>query len=385
MIRGHRPILYALALTAFAALGARAQYYYPGGMGYGGGGFGGWGSTVGGDIARGMGAFSAGAGVYNYDTAVANSINANTIAGINQYLYLSQQEANAREHAILAHRRSLVNKSQATAQQVAQQIRDNPTEGDVDSGAALNAILDQLSHPSILGGSTLRLANAKVPSKMIRAIPFRDSSDAITIALDQLTEEKSWPPSLRNPKFDAERQAYIKAVDAALEEDKAGDLKPETIQRVRRAISDLYTRVGETIPTSRQPDHLEAMNYLKGLAGFSRMLERGNFEQVLGELEKIQTTTAGNLIAFMHTYNLRFGAATTPGQREAYRELYPILASTREKLIGKAGEGPALTSPGNVAPNPPTALFHGIDDKHLQPSPNPSRGDTTPNLPGSPR
>ncbi len=95
MLRAHRLlILGAAALLAPPALEARSQYY-PYGQGWGGGGFGGWGGgdTIQGSVARGMGAFAAGAGVYNLDTAQANSINANTLMGINQYMYLSSMEA----------------------------------------------------------------------------------------------------------------------------------------------------------------------------------------------------------------------------------------------------------------------------------------------------
>src|SRR5206468_1518000 len=71
-----------LALTSGAA---RAQYGYPVGR-YGFGGWGG-GSTVQGDIARGLGNLAAGAGAYNEQTAVANSINADTVMRLNHYIY----------------------------------------------------------------------------------------------------------------------------------------------------------------------------------------------------------------------------------------------------------------------------------------------------------
>jgi hypothetical protein len=396
MNRGHGLILGAMALLCLPTLEAQAQYFYPYGTGYGGYGFDGWGATVYGDVARGMGAFAAGEGVYNYDTAVAASIDANTIMGINQYLYLSQQESNLREHELMARRQALVNKSAMTAQAIAARIRDNPTDADIDNGSALNAILDQLSEPRILNSSNLRMANAKIDSKLIRATPFRNATDAITITLDNLTDEKSWPLVLRDPKFDAERQAYIKAVDEALEEDKNGDISPATINKVRQAIANLYQRVADTIPRTRQPDHLQAMNYLKGLAGFSKMLERPNVEKVISELEKIETTTVGNLIAFMHSYNLRFGPAETPTQKEAYHQLYPIFVATRDKMIGRPvapNAAPPPPAPGSATTppsRPPTEIFHGMDPKYLHPTPgavkpNTEPRDAAPKAPGSPR
>jgi hypothetical protein len=187
-----------------------------------------------------------------------------------------------------------------------------------------------------------------------------------------LTDPNSWPFPLRADAFKAEREAYQKAVDDALAEDKEGTIKPETVARVRNTVAALYRKVDATIPTTQQPDHLQAMNYLKGLAGLSRMLEKPNLEGVLAELEKIQNTTIGNLVAFMHAYNLRFDPATTPKQRSVYQELYPLLAAARDKMMGKPGD--AITN--NTPPPPPpvdnpTALFQGIDASHLNPPPPP--------------
>ncbi|HEY2155555.1 MAG TPA: hypothetical protein VGH33_07990, partial [Isosphaeraceae bacterium] len=296
MLRGHRSlVLGALAFLALPALEARSQYY-PYGAGWGGGGFGGWGGgeTIQGSVARGMGAFAAGAGVYNLETAQANAINANTLASINQYMYLSSLEAGRIERMRYAKRKALTDQNQQAIAQIAEQIRTNPTQADIDDGAALNALLDQLSHPSILDGSSLRMANAKIDAALIRKIPFRDNTDAVTIALDQLTDEKAWPLVLRGPEFEAERKAYIKAVDDALAQDKEGDLTADTIARVRGAVAALAKLVNEVIPRDRQPDHLQATSYIKGLAGFSKMLERANVETILAELEKIDQTTIGN-------------------------------------------------------------------------------------------
>ena len=46
----------------------------------------------------------------------------------------------------------------------------------------------------------------------------------------------------------------------------------------------------------------------------------------------VKTTTLGNLIAFMHVYNLRFGAATTPHQKLIYDQLYPMLDDVRDRI-----------------------------------------------------
>ena len=116
--------------------------------------------------------------------------------------------------------------------QIATRLRDNPNNGDIERGDALNAILDQLSNPRV-HPSALRMARVPLSNKSIRKIPFRYESEVITFSMQQLTAKAGWPPSLRGDAFKAERQAYQKAIDAALEQDKEGDLAPRRSRRCR--------------------------------------------------------------------------------------------------------------------------------------------------------
>jgi hypothetical protein len=381
MIRGIRLVLGGLAILAATSGEARSQYYYPYGYGYGGSGFGGWGGTPQGNFLQGLGAYAEGAGVYNYDSATARSINVDTAIRLNQYIWNSELEARQLYNTHLARRMSLSNDQYKIRQK---QMRAAPLSGDIESGEALNLILFDLTDPRVMSNSSaLRMADASVSARTIREIPFRDETDAITISLDQLTDPKSWPTPLRAEVFAPEREAYQKAIDDALAEDKeGGTLKPETVARVRNAVATLYRKVDATIPKSQQPDHLDSINYLKGLAGLSRMLERPNVESVLSELEKIENTTIGNLVAFMHTYNLRFGTATTPKQKAAYRDLYPLMVAARDKVLGKP-QGDTEPTPATPVDNP-TAIFYGLDPAHLHPKTAPSSPTPTPPAPANP-
>jgi hypothetical protein len=57
-------------------------------------------------------------------------------------------------------------------------------------------------------------------------------------------------------------------------------------------------------------------------------------------LRKFETVTVGSLIGFMHVYNLRFAAASTPKQKMIYEQLWPLFDSARDKA-SKAIEGTA--------------------------------------------
>jgi hypothetical protein len=334
-----------------------------------------------GSVLRGLGAYAEGAGVYNYDSAVAGSINTDSYIRLNNYLYLSELEAQRRY--ALAHAAKL-NMDNAHYQAYRSRLRNNPLKEDIDSGASLNVLLNQLTDPKVMGSSSsaLRMANTKIPAAAVKEIPFIDETDAITISLDDLTDNKNWPAVLRSETFRPEREAYQKAVDDALAEDKdGGTLKPETVARVRNAVSQLYTKVDQTIPKTQQPDHLQAVNYLKGLAGLSKMLERPNVDAILAELEKIENTTTGNLVAFMHAYNLRFGAAKTPKQIAVYRDLHPALVAERDKIVGKPDEANAQAANAPPVENP-TAFFQGFDPNHLYLKP--AAPNAPPPAPGNP-
>ena len=146
---------FVLALTiSFSILGgtARAQYAYPGGMGYGGYGFGGWGGTVQGSTAAGMGAFAAGAGQYNVNTAAARSMNADTAMQWNSYWQNAQHSLNVERYGRLAKERQ---DNITSTDAIRQRILNNPTQVDIDRGDAANAILEQVTDPNIIQGSGL--------------------------------------------------------------------------------------------------------------------------------------------------------------------------------------------------------------------------------------
>ena len=135
MRRGLRLFALMAGLAAFAPA-AHAQYRYPGGYGgYGWGGFGGGGGTVGGSVARGMGAFAAGAGSYNVQTAQARSINTSTAMQWDNYLWQAQQTVNR------IHLDNVVkeNKGRDRARsEIYSRLRDHPTVDDINKGDALN-------------------------------------------------------------------------------------------------------------------------------------------------------------------------------------------------------------------------------------------------------
>jgi hypothetical protein len=333
-MRQNSGLIFGILLSLAASSGqAHAQWgygYYP--YGYGGFGWGGWAATGQGDIARGLGYFTMGVGSYNEQTAIARAINTDTAIRWNQYVYLSQQEA-TRQY--FARRDAAIARDRDAYDALMKRIQNDPTAHEIENGDALNAALDQLSDPRI-HSSALRMADTPISSRTIREIPFRHSPEAITFSLAQLKASSQWPAVLLEPRFAEDREEFEKEVEAIRKEaNETGQVALASLTRLRNVIARLKNKLAAS-PLQDNAENQEALNFVKAATALSRLLEKPQIEEVLSELNKIEKTTVGNLLGFMHTFNLRFSPATTPHQRQVYEELYPILDQTRDKIIGEA-------------------------------------------------
>jgi hypothetical protein len=318
-------ILSVVGLLASGPVDARAQYGYP--SGYGGYGWGGWGSTPQSSLARGLGYFNMGRGAYNEQTAVARSINTDTVMRWNQYAYQSHVTASNSYRARLLARRTSINRARAETQE---QLRDNPSNRDITDGDALNLLLGDLTNAA---NSSTRRITTPLRHELIPEIPFAYASEGITICLDHMTMNEQWPLALRVEDFKPEREGLRKAVQVALEEDKKGDLEPATVEAVQAAVDRFRLKFEKLVPQS-SPDYIPAHDTIKAMAGLTKMLYSPKVEEILAELEDYQGTTLGDLLSFMQAFNLRFAPANSFRQRQIYLKLYPMLA---EQAYGPSG------------------------------------------------
>ena len=325
-------VLSVVVLLASGPVDARAQYGYP--SGYGGYGWGGWGSTPQSSLARGLGYFNMGRGAYNEQTAVARSINTDTVMRWNQYAYQSHVTASNSYRARLLARRTSINRARAETQE---QLRDNPSNRDITDGDALNLLLGDLTNAA---NSSTRRITTPLRHELIPEIPFAYASEGVTICLDHMTMNEQWPLALRVDDFKPEREGLRKAVQVALEEDKKGDLEPATVEAVQAAVDRFRLKFEKLVPQS-SPDYIPAHDTIKAMAGLTKMLYSPKVEEILAELEDYQGTTLGDLLSFMQAFNLRFAPANSFRQRQIYLKLYPMLAEQANGPSGSASVGQA--------------------------------------------
>jgi hypothetical protein len=350
------------AIAAIAALqggSANAQYGYPAGYGaYGWGGWGGGGQTVQGSIASGMGAFAAGAGQYNVQTAQARSINANTVMNWNNYCYLSQQEANRKYQTRMAQKR--YGDEQARSK-IASRLRDNPEPRDIYSGDALNVAYDEVSNPSIYI-KTLSAANVKIGGEAVRNIPFQYAAAAITTSFHDVANKAKVPAVLKTPAFDVERNG-LKAIAPTLRSqvEEGGTPDAALLDKALKLVEAAEAKVESTLERNSR-DRVDAEKYLKSLHGLLKMLQTPAIDVLLAGVEKRPDTTLAELLNFMRAFSLRFGPANTPQQRAIYDRLYPQLVSLRDTVA------PALASaaPPEGGHADAGEFFSGMDTRDLR-------------------
>ncbi len=368
MNRSFRLAVFSLtALWAVQGGMAQAQWGFPGG--FGGFCWGGWGvGTAEGDLARGMGLYAQGMGFYERQTAEARSIDTDTVMRWNEYVHEAQMNANRmrQERQVAARDRNtrLTDERQ-------KRLRDNPEPRDIERGDALNAALDEIDDPRVYA-KALHGAKVKIGGDNIRQIPFRYASAAITFSIHQLTKGPL-PQALMAPEFAGDREA-LGAIDKEMTEQisEGKDPDPATIDKLLRAIYTAEIRVSNVYPRNTRP-RTEADRFLKGLHGLAAMLKTPALDVILAGVEKRPDTTLGELLNFMTAFNLRFGVASTPEQRQIYSMLYSKLAQLRNEIE------PALAT--SVAPKingeEPEDFFAVMNERDLQkraPRPQPPTG-----------
>ena len=287
------------------------------------------GSTPAGDYLRGVGIEGWGMGIYNLDTAQANSINTDTEIRWYEYLAAVAKEQ-TREY--VARKVAEATKLKEFYKQRREQVLNSPEARDVLTGDALNRVLEELMN-SNLGESTFRADRMKVsiPVDVVRHIPFKLAEKGEQFSMDRLSlkGKGTWTVALQDPKFDLVKKAYARALDKALEQAIDGKMQISAIEEVDARADDLFVRLNEVVGPSNDRLYTEAKERLIELKSTVRLLKTSKIELAIGEIDKYSGTTINDLRMFMQRHNLRFAAAKTPEEKDRYPELY---ASLREQL-----------------------------------------------------
>jgi hypothetical protein len=306
--------------AAFSLPSASAQE-----IGMGMFGFGGWGMNI---ANNPMGGYMQGLGQYNLNSAqgmeaLARARSVNTDTAIRWNKALREEQARRKAEA-----------DKQAAIDRADRIRRDEI-GDLENGNTLNSLMNQIHEfPNTQARSML--GGAAISANAIRIIPFEVASEGITFSLDELASDRYLPPGLQSERFNPEKQALRDAVRKAKQEDIAGEISETAVLAVQDAVRAFHDKLDRVmLPTN--PLYQDSDQYLRSLAILAQLIERTEFQGMLRKLGDKTEVSIGQLVAFMNSYNLRFGPATTDEQKQLYRRLQPILADA-----AKASEPVAL-------------------------------------------
>jgi hypothetical protein len=336
MIRCMRLAVGFVAILSLTAPNARAQW------GYGGWGWGGWGggaSTLQGSELQGAAQFAMGAGMYNLDTAQARSINADTAMRYNDYVAAVTAQS-TKDHAARVNQQFAKNQSLYDARQ--RQLRDNPSQRDIEQGDALNLAVQDLSNPR-LGSSALRAANIPVSASLIATIPFIYASERITFMLDDIRASVKWPEVFEGEQFVNDKNTFDELSAKLRRETSGGEVSSRSLREAREFVQAFGDKL-RAQPLKDPEDQKEAQRFLTGCTSVLGLLEKPNIGPALLELRKVKDTTIGALLGFMHVYNLKFGVANTPQEKQAYNQLHAILDQTRDQILAEAKLDPSAAN-----------------------------------------
>ena len=315
-----RAILTPLALLALMGPSALAQM-----------GFIGPGSTAEGDYLRGVGVAAFGMGVYNRQTAEANSINANTEMRINEYVFaclMNENRMNAE------HRDAMVAKNKENYTKIRQRIDQHPEARDVRKGDALNVVLEQLNNPKIQESSS-HTVTVPLSVDEVRRIPFKLGAKGVkSFSIARLTakEKGKWPVAFQDNQFDRDRREFEKALDNALEQQYKGDMQLESIKAVQKTVDNLEYTLEKVVGKISDTLYFEARERLKEMRATVEMLKTQSIEQALGELDRYAGTTVNDLRVFMLRHNLQFADAANPDEKELFPQLYAKLGEQKDRV-----------------------------------------------------
>jgi hypothetical protein len=217
----------------------------------------------------------------------------------------------------------------------------------------------------------LRAAKVPVPASLIAEVSFVYASERVTFMLNGVRSSVKWPEVFEEERFANDQKTFDDLATRLRREADEGDVSPRSLREATAFVNDLRAKL-DAQPLKDPDDQKEALRFLTACTSLLGLLEKPNISPALLELRKIQDTMVGNLLGFMHAYNLRFGVATTPKQRQAYQQLFAILDQTRDQILAEARLDSTATARAN--PKHATDFFQNLDQGR-------SRGGATPRAP----
>jgi hypothetical protein len=295
------------------------------------------GSTAEGDYFRGigiaawgLGQYAAGVGQYNLDTAMAERINVDSFITLSSYL-----DAVANSRRIHQAKLRAQEKARHLRDYAAQQIRiyNTPDERDIRNGETLNAhIRDFLSGKYTR--TELEAASVPLPADLVRKLPFKLNEQGATMSMWRMLHKEfaPWPVAFQNPKCRPLCIEFHDAISEAINQQIAGEVRPEVIARCSKAVLEMRRWLDATCDRNDEKLYFPAWKHTEELSKVVEQLKSEKVERIIASLETYSGSTVYDLVELMNKHHIEFASAELPAEREAYRRVFEVLKAQRQAL-----------------------------------------------------
>jgi hypothetical protein len=206
----------------------------------------------------------------------------------------------------------------------------DPTQSDISSGEALNAIFKDLKNAESMG-----LATPSVPldPQVLAHINLNSGDTYVGAGMLRNLKTFDWPWILRQTAFDNMRQTVEEALRTAVAQVKKGSIDINLVNTVNTVVSNAENQVGtmaqdqDITPTQ----YVEGMSYLKEIKSSLLVLQTDDAANYFNGTYNARGATVAQLVQNMASQGLKFAPAA-PGDEAAYNSLYRSLVTEEYRL-----------------------------------------------------
>lgn len=316
-------------------------------------------------------AYLRGLGWYNYNTARAEAIHAESVIRWKADLRRIQCERREWIEQIERNKKLSADERKRLIAHRERELRLSPTAEDVIKGDALNALQFDLTDPTIdpqkWAAHPVQLPEGlSVKDLVFQFLPTPSSNPSTValsrgvIALSRLDLQKKCPTVLALRMLDPQRREYEYAYKMLSNEIIGGQFKLDSLLALDKTLKNLRDAINESVPTERG-FRTEALLYMNNLEAATRMFDASTVDyarEIIVDTQEHDATTVEELLAFMLKYRLKFGSAEKdPAARELFQKVYQSMREQAGKLEIRYSDPRSVEVPsGTWQP-----LFNGRD------------------------
>ena len=313
----------------------------------GGGGHGGGGGGYGGGFGFGGGGYGGGGGAGSYFQGVSSMTNANA-----QYYFTTQQARLGKEqveNAKIANRRAKFDEDmyekantptraeldEKDRQEALRLARNNPANGDIWSGKALNTIFNSIQKTEI----TNRVKGLPIPisEEILRHLNLTTGTAAGSVGIFKNGADLPWPMVLRGPEFKSPRDNINRIAPEAVRQASSGSLEPDTYKKFKDAIGALGEIINNMAADLSPGDYIQSKRFSNNLDEGLKNLSEPNSVNYLNGRWSAKGATVGALMDHMTSNGLRFAPAVE-GDKPFYTSFYNLLTDYDASVSQLAGK-----------------------------------------------